>query len=211
MVKVQNGWEHHTLDELEAMTERSMPSTPARSRAGTGASRRLSMFSETSEPYIQSPASAEFPRAPRMLPRVSSTDYSYQSKAPMARTANGRSLEPAAPISSRSNRRSISTRPPPMLSTADIPRSSTEHPTTPQRHGILRMPSNNAERDAVDTLVFMSSPNNSNNMRYGNSAQASPLRTEFPGTRDVDYAEMGNVKKVMFEGSHGGMMSHAPR
>lgn len=211
MVKVQNGWEHHTLDELEAMTERSMPSTPARSRAGTGTSRRLSMFSETSEPYLQSPATTEFPHASRMLPGLSSTDYKYQSKAPMVRTANGRSLEPAAPISSRSSRRSISTRHPPMLSTADIPRSTGEYPTTPQRHGILRMPSNNAERDAVDTLVFMSSPNNSNNMRYGNSAQVSPLRSEFPTTKDADYPEMANMKRVMFEGGHGRTMSQAPR
>ena len=203
MVKVQNGWENLTLDELEAMTERSMPSTPARSRAGTGASRRLSVLSEFSEPFLHSPATTEFPHSmPDTIHGISSTDYQYQAKVSAPRVVNGRSLEPAAPISSRSNRRSISSKPPPMLSSAHIPRSSAEYPTTPRRQGILRMPSKQDEKDAVDTLVFMSSPNNSNNMRYSGSAQASPLRSEFLGA-NADYA--APPKKVLFETGLGGM------
>ena len=78
-----------------------------------------------------------------------------------------------------------------MLSAAKIPRSAAEQPTTPQRHGILRIPSGQAERDAVDTLIFMSSPNNSANV---GSAAGSPLKSEFSG-----------IKKVMFESTNGGM------
>ena len=64
------------------------------------------------------------------------------------------------------------------------------------------MPSKQDEKDAVDTLMFMSSPNNSNNMRYSNSAQASPLRSEFPNA-NADYA--APPKKVLFDTGLGGI------
>jgi len=189
MLKVQNGWENHSLDELEAMTP---PSTPARSRAGTGASQSLSMFTETSDRYLHSPSTIETPNhMPRLLRDLSSSDWIRQTPATVTPIANGRSLAPAAPISSRSNRRPLWTKSPPMLSAAGIPRSTAEQPTTPQRHGILRIPSGQAERDAVDTLIFMSSPNNSANI---GSAAGSPLKSEFSG-----------IKKVMFESTNRGM------
>jgi len=61
--------------------------------------------------------------------------------------------------------------------------------TTPQRQGILRMPSQQAEKDAVDTLLFLSSPNNSASanmglgLGMGGQQQPSPLRAEFVGKR----------------------------
>jgi len=189
MLKVQNGWENRSLDELESMTP---PSTPARSRAGTGASQSWSVFAETSDRYLHLPSATETPHhMPRPLQDPSSPERIRQGPVIAAPTANGRSLAPAAPISSRSNRRSVLTKPPPMLSTVGIPRSTAEQPTTPQRHGILRIPSGQAERDAVDTLIFMSSPNNSANI---GSAAGSPLKSEFSG-----------IKKVMFESTNGDM------
>jgi hypothetical protein len=189
MLKVQNGWENHSLDELEAMTP---PPTPARSRAGTGASQSLSMFAETSDRHLHSPSTKETPNhMPRLLRDLSSSDWIRQAPASVTPIANGRLLAPAAPISSRSNRRPLWTKSPPMLSAANIPRSTAEQPTTPQRHGILRIPSGQAERDAVDTLIFMSSPNNSGNI---GSAAGSPMKSEFSG-----------IKKVMFESTNGSM------
>lgn len=209
MYKVQHGVEHHNLDELEAMTDLSMPSTPARSPAGTGTSRRLSMFSEASDPYLQSPAATEFPKeTPKLLQDLASGDY-RSPKASNTHT-NGRTLQPAAPISSRSSRRSMLSKAPPMLSTAGIPRSTGDYPTTPQRHGILRMPSKQDEKDAVDTLLFMSSPNNSNNMRHSNSNQVSPLRSEFPPLM-AEATGAAVAKKVVFDGSNGRMIGQAPR
>jgi hypothetical protein len=189
MLKVQNGWENHSLDELEAMTP---PPTPARSRAGTGASQSLSVFAETSDRPLHMSSTVETPNhMPRLLRDLSSSDWIRQAPATIMPIANGRSLAPAAPISSRSNRRPLWTKSPPMLSTSSIPRSSAEQPTTPRRHGILRIPSGQAERDAVDTLIFMSSPNNSANI---GSAAGSPMKSEFSG-----------IKKVMFENTNDGM------
>lgn len=189
MLKVQNGWENHSLDELEAMTP---PPTPARSRAGTGANQLLNVFAETSDRPLHSSSTIETQNhMPRPLRDLSSSDWVHQAPAVITPMTNGRSLAPAAPISSRSNRRPVWTKSPPMLSTANIPRANVEQPTTPQRHGILRIPSRQAERDAVDTLIFMSSPNNSAN---AGSAAGSPLKSEFTG-----------IKKVMFESTNGGM------
>jgi hypothetical protein len=190
MLKVQNGWENHSLDELEAMTP---PPTPVRSRAGTGTSQSLNVFAETSDRYLHSPLTMETPNhMPRLLRDISSPDWIRQTPANVKPIPNGRSLAPAAPISGRSNRRPVWTKTPPMLSAANIPRSTAEQPTTPQRHGILRIPSGQAERDAVDTLIFMSSPNNSANV---GSTAASPLKSEFSG-----------IKKVMFESTNGDIL-----
>ena len=107
-------------------------------------------------------------------------------------------LAPAADIVSRRNRRSNSTHAPPMLSKthrkhySDLGGMPTT-PTTCPRAGILRMPSQQAEKDAVDTLLFMSSPNNSSRLAHTSAdAQPSPLRSEFPVT-----------KRVVFESRNG--------
>src|SRR5579871_2728592 len=137
MLKVQNGWENHSLDELEAMTP---PPTPVRSRAGTGASQSLSVFTETSDRPLHSPSIIETSNhMPRLLRDFSSSDWTHQTPTTVTPIANGRSLAPAAPISSRSNRRPLWTKPPPMLSTGHIPRSGAKQPTTPRHHGILRI------------------------------------------------------------------------
>lgn len=105
-------------------------------------------------------------------------------------TRNGRSG------STSHSRRTNGNRAPPALMTANrkVPGGSPSgsqmitSPTTPTsgpgglgvtpRRGPLRMPSQQAEKDAVDTLLFMSSPNNSSNMKNGPGG--SPLRSEFP-------------------------------
>jgi hypothetical protein len=113
---------------------------------------------------------------------------------PTTSNANGPMLAPAAEIGSRRKRRSsASYAPPPLLGSAQrkyysdlgadaAPRT----PTAAPRAGILRMPSQQAEKDAVDTLLFMSSPNNSGRVPHGNidsHAQPSPLRSEMPARR----------------------------
>ncbi|KAF2456220.1 hypothetical protein BDY21DRAFT_372822 [Lineolata rhizophorae] len=120
--------------------------------------------------------------------------------------SSGPSLAPAPEIVPRPHardRRTPANRVPPLLSgsrlppSGSVPSSLAQHspmtPTAsspsgsgsafaggaPQRAGILRMPSQQAEKDAVDTLLFMSSPNNSGRMGnphvgVGNVVGASP-------------------------------------
>jgi hypothetical protein len=109
---------------------------------------------------------------------------------------NGPVLAPAAEIGPRRKRRSSASHaPPPLLGSSqrnyhsDL--GSMSAPRTPTtavtpRAGILRMPSQQAEKDAVDTLLFMSSPNNSGRVPHPGidaQAQPSPLRTEVPARR----------------------------
>lgn len=209
MMKVQNGWERRSIDELEELqTQRAVPppSTPGpngfspdvqslRRRAYSNG-RRPSLMSESSDPYLFSPNSQTSPpQHPRSRPHSS---YS----------ATGPSLAPAPDIQpSRKHRRSVSSHMPPMLSaTPDAGKRYSElnSPTTPttvspRRAGILRMPSQQAEKDAVDTLLFMSSPNHSAHLAHASaavsSAQPSPLRTEF--------AARGLLRRAVF-GEAGG-------
>lgn len=106
-------------------------------------------------------------------------------------------LAPAPEIVSQRHRRSNSSHVPPPLSSAfrhskksdNLTSPSTPVTASPVRGKPLRMPSQQAEKDAVDTLLFMSSPNNSGNLAHlanTTGAQPSPLRTEFP-------------RKVMFQ------------
>src|SRR5437763_11621288 len=83
----------------------------------------------------------------------------------------GPMLDSATEIGSRRKRRSsASHHPPPMLGSnlrkhySDLG-ATPRTPATP-RAGILRMPSQQAEKDAVDTLLFMSSPNNSGRLPH---------------------------------------------
>ena len=109
---------------------------------------------------------------------------------PASAPGNGPALAPAAEIGFRRKRRSSASHaPPPLLGSSQrkvlsdlgaAPRT----PTGAPRAGILRMPSQQAEKDAVDTLLFMSSPNNSGRLPHTSAdAQPSPLRAEMPARR----------------------------
>lgn len=111
---------------------------------------------------------------------------------PITAAENGPVLAPAAEIGARRKRRSSASHaPPPLLGSSQrkhysdlgaMPRT----PTAAPRAGILRMPSQQAEKDAVDTLLFMSSPNNSTRLPHTSmdaQTQPSPLRSEVPGRR----------------------------
>lgn len=110
---------------------------------------------------------------------------------------HGPMLEPAPEFGSRRKRRSsASYHPPPLLGAnqrkhfSDLGAGFRE-PATP-RAGILRMPSGQAEKDAVDTLLFMSSPNHSNRLAHaGGDSRSEKRESALP------------QRRVMFEG-------HAP-
>jgi hypothetical protein len=132
--------------------------------------------------------------SPRFVQQPSYARYSpiVDNSASTFAAANGPTLAPAAPIApGRSHRRSMSAKAPPTLMTREYgPLDPYSQPTAPARQGILRMPSQQAEKDALDSLLFMASPNNSSNLKYTDSPVGpSPLRTEFPAS----------VKRVVFE------------
>lgn len=223
MVKVQNGWEKKSLEELEDETsQRGSPISLLDSPREMNRPRRPSAISETSDQMLMSPSQAS-PRdlSASMAPTpscASTSPYFTQSSltghaaywryapSPSMNGAvngistrpiaeNGAVLAPAAEIGPRRKRRSTASYvEPPML--GSTPRkhysdmgASPRTPMAAPRPGILRMPSQQAEKDAVDTLLFMSSPNNSGRVPHTSMDQqhyARPLKPEIP-------------RRVMFE------------
>jgi len=115
----------------------------------------------------------------------------------------GAMLGPSAQFESRRKRRSsASHHPPPLLGQAQRKHYSdlgtiSGTPTTP-RPGILRMPSGQAEKDAVDTLLFMSSPNNSNRFPHANAGPQMQKPPHAPPQRRVMFeAEPGGAFRVV--------------
>jgi hypothetical protein len=182
MVKVQNGWEGQNIDQVEQLSQSqlSSPASPAAAFA-----RRESISSEA---YILSPI-------PRTSPTHLSQILQQHIHSPPLIGSNDQShhlwpspLAPAAQIISprRHSRRSIGSRFPPNLSLSAFNSRDQRngHPLSPA--GLdpsFQSPSlqNQAEKDAVETLLFMSSPNNSSNMKNGSSSspRGKAKRVEF--------------------------------
>lgn len=116
---------------------------------------------------------------------------------------HGHGLAPAPTFQTGRRRRStVSHAPPPLLGAGQRKHYSDlsgdmRSPATP-RAGILRMPSQQAEKDAVDTLLFMSSPNNSQRFPAGGPPEPSPLRAEAPQRRVMFEAYPPQDKHVMY-------------
>ncbi|ORY10026.1 hypothetical protein BCR34DRAFT_602362 [Clohesyomyces aquaticus] len=209
MVKVQNGWEKQSLEELEELpSQRGSPtSAHARSEGSrppfesplsiSGRRRRPSGISVNSDQMLLSPGlgsptvvtpSSYWRSGPKLQGPLSA------SHALATFTDTGPILAPAPEIGPRRKRRSSASQaPPPLLASSQRKHYSDlggapRTPTAAPRAGILRMPSHQAEKDAVDTLLFMSSPNNSSRLPHTSmdaQTQPSPLRSEPVPTRRV--------------------------
>ncbi|CBX99073.1 hypothetical protein LEMA_P083120.1 [Plenodomus lingam JN3] len=203
MVKVQYGWEKQSLDELEEVhSQRGSPnSAPERgdrlafgSPYASDRRRRPSGVSETSDQIILSPAS-DPTRSYAITPPAHwrpGTKPAINAAASLISITNGQhphGLAPAPTFQPSTRRRcsSVSHAPPRLLSSNQRKHYSDlgtgpQMPATP-RAGILRMPSQQAEKDAVDTLLFMSSPNNSQRFPLAGQPASRSLRTEPPQRR----------------------------
>ncbi|KAF2999005.1 hypothetical protein E8E13_007894 [Curvularia kusanoi] len=218
MVKVQNGWEKQSLEELEEVqSQRGSPnSAPGGSRVAFGSPsstdyrRRPSAVSDNSDYMFMSPASNS------VQPYALDSALAYwrpTSKPTMNAAANlisitggtvGTELGPAPQFESTRRRRSSTTHPPPSyLGSAQKKYHSDvgagqRAPTTP-RAGILRMPSQQAEKDAVDTLLFMSSPKNSQLFSQANPIGPSSLREGAPQRRVMFEAYPPQERRMVYQ------------
>ena len=233
MVKVQNGWQTRSLDELECMTSQNAspvsPFSDLRRLYDSPTTNLMNAqldrtgFVQSSERTTATPETLQ--ASPQMQTRTSKLDYAYSQGNDMTSPQSGQSgrtyesfwrehsasntsrflrnqsstegpsLAPPADIQPRHVRRShISRAQPPALQTSDQNSFSSSEsapsamPTTPpQRYTMKpRTPSQNLamEQDAVETLVFMSSPGNSG---YHPPAQSSTttLRNQLSSNPDL--------------------------
>lgn len=243
MVKVQNGWEAHSFDELESLSQQASPisavSEMRRSfessrsnvrdvhidRAAFANSERTTATPENShsKPHICNGASTFDCSSPQIVDSAHPTPTSVigptyesfwrehstssalkhaQSRSPLA---GGPSLAPPVDILPRSRRRSNSLRTqPPSIDTRNHSYHNSRGNSTaasdlvtglttpPKRAFTSRTPSQKAamEQDAVETLLFMSSPGNSGHQPQTRSL-GTPLRSSFvPLEKRVGFADV---------------------
>lgn len=199
MVKVQNGWQTRSLDEVESLASQSPRSTVSGFPRNPLHSPRSVMSGNLQRTWSSSDSSEDGPVA-----QLRAAAYGNAMQAPQLK----RGLAPPADIISGSRRR-----PPPNANgfTQGLLHSPSKH-----RHAVrpapkLRTPSQTAaqEADAVETLLFMASPGNSqhhppiftpveSSLRSAQlvSSQMSPLRDHFDHN-----GQLLSPKKVTFDAS----------
>lgn len=180
MIKVQNGWEQRSIDEVESLaaSQLSSPvSTTSTMLRGSLQSPRLGMASTNGR--LQDPYA---PRDPHSQSRYRSTSSSRPGTANSAwpqqspRMYDRYHAGPPVPTLA----------PAPELTTKSRhQRSDSKLSTTTTRTMRATTPTPQ-EQDAVDTLLFMSSPANSSRFTHNpaanmniNNAQGSPSRAQF--------------------------------
>ncbi|KIW73063.1 hypothetical protein PV04_01210 [Phialophora macrospora] len=199
MVKVQNGWQTRSLDEVESLASQSPRST-------------VSGFQHFHDHPVLSPRTAMSRKYQRESSESDTSDSTGALESQGLVTGSPqvpshRALAPPVDIVPGSRRRPTPNAAYHAVNGSHM-QSSTLHSTRPPTS--QRTPSQNAamEADAVETLLFMASPNNSgynppshasqeSSLRTAQafSSQTSPLRTQFSQT------SMASPKKVVFSDS----------
>lgn len=196
MIKVQNGWQTRSVDEIESLASQSPRSTTSGfqnspyphslSSPKTVMSRKYQRESSESDSSDSTGA-----LEPRGLPNMGSPQVSSR-----------RALAPPVDIVPNSRRRTTVNG---SYHNVNGPQFHPRGVHTSRPHANQRTPSQNAamEADAVETLLFMASPSNSgynpassqeSTLRSSQvfASQTSPLRTQFSQT------SMASPKKVAF-------------
>jgi hypothetical protein len=175
MLKVQNGWQSNSLDEVESMASQAASPTSSNST--------IHRCNDASgSPHISLPAAA-------VQYGHEHTRRRPQSISPPAQPNNRPGLAPPAAIRPSSGghpnkRRHSNARHPPKLNIMGHNTSPNTHPqASPLLSANLRPPQDRAmysphqnvrEQDAIESLLFMSSPGNSANMKHAFSPSGSP-------------------------------------
>ncbi|KAL2267917.1 hypothetical protein VTJ83DRAFT_5194 [Remersonia thermophila] len=209
MVKVSHGWQSHTIDQVETLASQVASPTSSAStihlRNGSSTSPQLSAVSHrasnntspATNPHHQAsgPAGdAQWKGSPGSISRGSS--------ASPVKTSHGLappvSIHPAPQTTGNHRRAPDPGRVPPFLSHQSSPRlgSHASPYLAPARHHsaipetMLVSPHTNVrEQDAIESLLFMSSPGNSANLKHAFPPSSQPLpsahapaqRTPLPG------------------------------
>lgn len=257
MLKVNNGWQSHSIDEVESLASQAVsPTSSTSTRHGRKAritSPRTTIASRQSEnrtaqnfsssapvlgasDSLSSPTTADQPSS---QPGRTYESFWREHSANANPTHRSSPFHPnsslALPVDfnpipnppsvrnptlnhpGRSDGHSRPFRPPmmPLHTVSDLSQSSIAFPHTPTRdpalNNMLRTPSQKSiqEQDAIESLLFMSSPGNPGNMMHAfpppapPSNQQSPLRSEVNTTastlppRSQPHKNTGNVKHAV--------------
>lgn len=204
MAKVQNGWEHKSIGEVEHLASQkmfpgrySMSHVENASRpSGFGLSNGMARVPAYA-PYVP-PLADTVDSPPSKRHSAAYGNFTSGSQCQATLSASVPRLQPPADI--RPGQGIRPTRTPPMSSTSTHT-SAMSPPRTPVNNYNARRPPTvrtdtqtaEAERDALQALTQLGSPHNSqvshrHNASQASSSQASPLRSEFMPGRRVNFA-----------------------
>ncbi|KAK8080051.1 hypothetical protein PG997_007869 [Apiospora hydei] len=217
MLKVNNGWQSHSIDEVESLASQAASPTSSSStlhgRHGASASPR------PHKPGAPGRAHESFWRESNTRPRLSTSPPKSQLPA----LAPPASIQPRQPNHLNPRRNSNAKYTPAFLSPTHqgsphtpaqpSPLQSTPGTymnRTPNMDPIIFSPHQNVrEQEALETLVFMSSPGNSANLKHGfpsshsRNGAANSHRTALPGSRLGPGADGHQVRKSLPTGRQG--------
>ena len=230
MFKVQNGWQAHSLDELEAMAiSRTSPSSAISQlqMAATSPSQDIThtQYASPERQYTQySPSKSRSAYKPLPSQELShSLTHQYANLADEKTRENhsssqhspyrGPTLAPPVDIQPRHARPLyVHSRQLPSLNTSNIFHNGTVNPSsppgprTPPRRPAptIRTPSQKAamEKDAVETLMFMSSPGNSgHHPAFHGIPSPVPKHAAMTGSKRVVFASPTNASRPLAPGN----------
>lgn len=186
MVKVNHGWQSNSLDEVETLASQAASPTPSTSTVhrchGSSASPRMPM---SATPSASAPASYSTlqHRKSNSPPRPSASKPTLAPPAPIQPSTNmpapqsnsRRNSNPHYTPTLLSHSHSASPHTPGQSSSQPGPKSrSMADPTLYSPHQNVR------EQDAMEALLFMSSPGNSANLKHAFSPTGSPAPNSVP-------------------------------
>lgn len=217
MVKVNNGWQSNSIDEVESLASQAGSPTSSNStlhgrRSITSPRTAMIATAQLNMPVTQAPM-GDFDLYSRTEPQSRTYESfwrDHSTTVPMNNISKNPLAPPAEIRPTLSNRRSNTPKfsKPPGISGQGSNSSLSSMPNTPNRDAKpLQTPSQKTiqEQDAIETLLFMSSPGNSGNMKHQfpprttqTSPQNSPLRAEF---NPQDRSRGAHGRKVAFHHS----------
>ncbi|KAL9125907.1 MAG: hypothetical protein Q9217_004954, partial [Psora testacea] len=175
MIKVQHGWQDHTISELEKMTsQQGSPVSATSDRRGDDIRFAHSPVPSTPKPNFHPLHTTGEHSASTASSQASTYEAFWRehssnttSRLPLAHAnpTSGPTLAPPVDILPRNRHPETVNRQPTRLHTKNLPQATPNTPSTPQTRPAagVRTPSQQAavEKVAVESLLFMSSPGNS--------------------------------------------------
>ncbi|KAG6067081.1 hypothetical protein E4U16_000131 [Claviceps sp. LM84 group G4] len=189
MVKVNHGWQTRSLDEVETLASQGAFTSPTSSASTVRHGRKGSSSSSPRAP-LNSASTSRTCFAGHQRRNSESHPGTFSDKPTLAPPAT---IQPSLPMSapkSHPRRNSNPRYTPTMLSHSASP--SAHSPPVSNKHprpcgpidSIINSPHKNVrEQDAIETLLFMSSPGNSTNLKHSVSESASPGPNSQPSSQ----------------------------
>lgn len=217
MVKVNNGWQAHSLDQVESFSQAVSPTSStgtAHRRNGSSASPQLA--GRPSVHFANDPALRRGSNSPPTLANRPTLAPPATIRPTIGMPHPRRNSNPHYTPTLLSHSHSASPRTPALNTNLGAPQRPEQALYSPHQ--------NVREQDAIESLLFMSSPNNSANLKHSFSPAGSPGPSSQPTPRSTGISRQplpggpgyrkalptgrpagGPVKRVGFE-AHPGMV-----